>query len=96
MDNELGLRETALKAIRETKWVPSKGEARITAMIENRPDWCISRQRAWGVPIALFLHRETGEMLRDEKSSTASRKILKRRLRRVVVQKPAGLSRNRL
>jgi isoleucyl-tRNA synthetase len=67
MDNELRLRETALKAIRETKWVPSKGEARITAMIENRPDWCISRQRAWGVPIALFLHRETGEMLRDEK-----------------------------
>ncbi len=67
MDNALGLRETALKAIRETKWVPAKGEARITAMIANRPDWCISRQRAWGVPIALFLHRETGEMLKDEK-----------------------------
>ena len=67
MDNELGLRETALKAIKDTKWVPGKGEARITAMIENRPDWCISRQRAWGVPIALFLHRETGEMLKDEK-----------------------------
>ena len=66
MDNELGLRETALKAIKDTKWVPGKGEARITAMIENRPDWCISRQRAWGVPIALFLHRETGEMLKDE------------------------------
>ncbi len=67
MDNELGLRETALNAIRETKWVPAKGEARITAMIENRPDWCISRQRAWGVPIALFLHRETGDVLKDEK-----------------------------
>ncbi|MCL4679092.1 MAG: isoleucine--tRNA ligase [Alphaproteobacteria bacterium] len=67
MDNALGLRETALKAIRETKWVPGKGEARITAMIENRPDWCISRQRAWGVPIALFLNRETGEVLKDEK-----------------------------
>lgn len=66
MDNALGLRETALKAIRETKWVPGKGEARITAMIENRPDWCISRQRAWGVPIALFLNRETGEVLLDE------------------------------
>ncbi len=66
MDNALGLRETALKAIRETKWVPSKGEARITAMIENRPDWCISRQRAWGVPIALFLNRETGAVLLDE------------------------------
>ncbi|MBK9584481.1 MAG: isoleucine--tRNA ligase [Alphaproteobacteria bacterium] len=61
------LRAKALKAIRETRWVPTKGEARIRAMIANRPDWCISRQRAWGVPIALFLHRETGEMLRDEK-----------------------------
>ena len=60
------LRETALKSISDTRWVPAKGEARINAMIENRPDWCISRQRAWGVPIALFVHKETDEVLTDE------------------------------
>ncbi|MEZ5814923.1 MAG: isoleucine--tRNA ligase [Alphaproteobacteria bacterium] len=60
------LRQKALKAISDTKWVPEKGEARIKSMIENRPDWCISRQRAWGVPIALFVHKETDEILRDE------------------------------
>ena len=59
------IRDRALNAIKDTKWVPAKGEARITAMIEKRPDWCISRQRAWGVPIALFLHKETGEVLID-------------------------------
>lgn len=66
MDNEIKLRETALKAIKDTKWHPAKGESRITAMIKNRPDWCISRQRAWGVPIALFVHKQTGEVLKDE------------------------------
>ena len=60
------LRETALSAIKDTKWLPAKGETRITSMIENRPDWCISRQRAWGVPIALFVHKDTGEVLKDE------------------------------
>jgi isoleucyl-tRNA synthetase len=65
MDGEGKLRDVALGAIKETKWVPAKGEARITAMIENRPDWCISRQRSWGVPIALFLDKETGEPLVD-------------------------------
>jgi isoleucyl-tRNA synthetase len=66
MDNDLHLRDTALKAIKDTNWYPSKGENRITAMIENRPDWCISRQRAWGVPIALFLNKSDGEVLKDE------------------------------
>ena len=66
MDNEIKLRETALQAIKDTNWHPAKGEARITAMIEGRPDWCISRQRAWGVPIALFVHKETKETLKDE------------------------------
>lgn len=59
------LRNLALKAIKDTNWVPKKGEARINAMIEGRPDWCISRQRAWGVPIALFVHKETKETLKD-------------------------------
>jgi len=66
MDNELKLRETALKAIDDTNWHPEKGRARIRAMIEGRPDWCISRQRAWGVPIALFVHKETKEVIKDE------------------------------
>ncbi len=60
------LRDVALGAIKDTQWVPAKGEARITAMIENRPDWCISRQRSWGVPIALFLDKETGEPIKDQ------------------------------
>ncbi len=60
------LRQKALEQIDSTVWVPAKGRQRITAMIEQRPDWCISRQRAWGVPIALFVHKETGEILRDE------------------------------
>ncbi|RMD79794.1 MAG: isoleucine--tRNA ligase [Gammaproteobacteria bacterium] len=56
-----GLRRAALEAIGRVRWVPAWGEARIRAMVERRPDWCVSRQRAWGVPIALFVHKETGE-----------------------------------
>lgn len=59
------LRQVALKAISDTDWYPPQGENRIRAMIENRPDWCISRQRAWGVPIALFVRKSDGEILRD-------------------------------
>ena len=55
------LRELALRAIANTRWVPEWGEARIEGMVENRPDWCISRQRSWGVPIALFVEKQTGE-----------------------------------
>ncbi|NCO04155.1 MAG: isoleucine--tRNA ligase [Alphaproteobacteria bacterium] len=60
------LRERSLQAIKDTNWYPAKGQARITAMIEGRPDWCISRQRAWGVPIALFISKSNGEVLNDE------------------------------
>lgn len=56
------LRERALKAIEDTKFVPAWGQARLHSMIANRPDWCISRQRNWGVPIPFFLHKQTGEL----------------------------------
>jgi isoleucyl-tRNA synthetase len=57
-----GLRRIALDEIRKVRWVPGWGEQRITGMIENRPDWCISRQRTWGVPLALVVHKETGAL----------------------------------
>ncbi|RVT88237.1 isoleucine--tRNA ligase [Inhella crocodyli] len=56
------LRELALKAIDATAFYPENGRTRLRDMIANRPDWCISRQRAWGVPLPLFLHKETGEL----------------------------------
>ncbi len=60
------LRAKALAAIEATRWVPASGQNRIRSMIETRPDWCISRQRAWGVPIAVFVDKKTGQLLRDE------------------------------
>jgi len=56
-----GLREKALAAIRGVEWTPEWGESRIQGMVESRPDWCISRQRMWGVPIALFVHKDTDQ-----------------------------------
>jgi len=52
-----GLRDQAMAAIRQTEWMPDWGQARIEGMVEKRPDWCVSRQRTWGVPIALFVHK---------------------------------------
>ena len=54
------LREQALAAVKQVRWLPGWGAERIAGMVENRPDWCISRQRTWGVPIAIFAHKETG------------------------------------
>ncbi|MAZ35650.1 MAG: isoleucine--tRNA ligase [Thalassospira sp.] len=63
-DNDL--REKALKAIDETRFVPEAGRNRLHSMIANRPDWCVSRQRAWGVPITVFINKNTREPLRDQ------------------------------
>jgi isoleucyl-tRNA synthetase len=57
-----GLREQALAAIRDVIWTPDWGQARIEGMVANRPDWCISRQRTWGVPIPLFVHKTSGQL----------------------------------
>ncbi len=65
-DKQATLRDTALSAIGKTKWYPAIGENNIRGMIANRPDWCISRQRAWGVPIALFVDKKTNEVLKDK------------------------------
>ena len=63
---EGGLREKALKAIDETRFVPERGRNRLRGMVVDRPDWVLSRQRAWGVPITVFYNRKTKELVRDE------------------------------
>ncbi|HIJ62791.1 MAG TPA: isoleucine--tRNA ligase [Rhodospirillaceae bacterium] len=60
------LRAKALAAIDACRWVPAQGRNRIRSMVESRPDWCVSRQRAWGVPITVFVRRDSGEVLRDQ------------------------------
>ena len=63
--DQAGLRRQTLGQIGRVHWIPGWGRDRITGMVESRPDWCISRQRLWGVPIPLFVHRETGEIHPD-------------------------------
>ena len=63
--NQEHLRESVLSHITEMKWIPPWGATRIADMVVNRPDWCISRQRVWGVPVALFIHKDTGELHQD-------------------------------
>ena len=59
------LKKIALESIENTTWVPSVSKNRIKSMVKDRPDWCVSRQRVWGVPITVFLNKNTGEILRD-------------------------------
>ncbi len=66
-DSDITLRDVALGEIKKTKFYPQWGENRLRSMVENRPDWCISRQRDWGVPIAFFRVKETGKVIFDEK-----------------------------
>ena len=60
--NKNHLREQALSEVKRVAWIPEWGQARIESMIDGRPDWCISRQRTWGVPITFFIHKETREL----------------------------------
>jgi isoleucyl-tRNA synthetase len=71
------LRQLAVKAIDETEWVPESGENRILGMVEGRPDWVVSRQRAWGVPITVFRQKETGEVIPSAKFAKSKELILR-------------------
>lgn len=63
--DKAGLRARSLGEIKKVRWIPDWGQARIESMVANRPDWCISRQRTWGVPMTLFVHKETDELHPD-------------------------------
>ncbi|MGF1869769.1 isoleucine--tRNA ligase [Photobacterium indicum] len=66
--DKAGLRAKALGEIKSVQWLPEWGQSRIEGMVEGRPEWCISRQRTWGVPIALFVHKETQELHPDTRA----------------------------
>ena len=73
-----GLRKKALKAIDDTKFYPSKGKERLKSMIETRPDWCVSRQRVWGVPIPVFISKKTNKILIDNEVTENIAKIFEK------------------
>jgi isoleucyl-tRNA synthetase len=83
------LRQLAVKAIEETEWVPETGENRIRGMVEGRPDWVVSRQRAWGVPITVFRHKESGEVIPSQKF--AKSKELTQRITAAFAEKGADV-----
>ena len=104
-DNEGGaierqptLRQLAMKAIADTRFVPEKGRNRLGSMVEQRPDWVLSRQRAWGVPIALFVERKTGELLVDpevnQRIVAAVARAGRRRLGPGQCRRPSSADRN--
>ncbi len=67
----MSLRQRAFDAISKTEWVPGSGENRIRGMVENKPDWVMSRQRAWGVPITVFVHNDTKGCCRTKRVDEA-------------------------
>ncbi|ADC62901.1 isoleucine--tRNA ligase [Allochromatium vinosum] len=92
MDKQ-GLRDTALSEIEGVRWMPDWGQSRIEGMVRGRPDWCISRQRTWGVPIPLFVHKETGALhpRTDELIELVAKRVEKHGIEAWFALEPADL-----